>query len=68
MNIMSKLITDVNAVEIEQISLLEYAHIQFRKLCASRGLDFDAMTEMERINFVDDLIHEDRGAAGSHLS
>ena len=31
-----------------------------RQLCTDRGLDWDAMTEAERENFVDDLIHEDR--------
>ncbi len=37
-----------------------YAETRFRQLCASRGLDWDTMTETERENFVDDLIHEDR--------
>jgi predicted Fe-S protein YdhL (DUF1289 family) len=36
------------------------AESQFRQLCASRGLNWDTMTEAERENFVDDLIHEDR--------
>ncbi len=36
------------------------AEAQFRDLCASRGLDWDMMTDEERISFVDDLIHEDR--------
>ena len=31
-----------------------------RQLCADRGLDWDRMTEAERKNFVEDLIHEDR--------
>ncbi len=39
---------------------MDYAETQFRKLCASRGLDWDTMSEAERENFVDDLIHEDR--------
>ena len=39
---------------------IDYAEAKFRKLCASRGLDWDAMTELDRENFVDDLIHEDR--------
>lgn len=37
-----------------------YAETQLRQLCTDRGLDWDAMTEAERENFVDDLIHEDR--------
>lgn len=32
----------------------------FRRLCAERGLDWDAMTDDERLSFVDDLVHEDR--------
>ena len=36
------------------------AEAQFRRLCAERGLNWDTMTESERENFVDDVIHEDR--------
>ncbi len=39
---------------------MDYAEARFRELCASRGLDWDAMTETDRERFVDDLIHEDR--------
>ena len=39
---------------------MDYAEARFRELCASRGLDWDGMTETDRENFVDDLIHEDR--------
>jgi hypothetical protein len=31
-----------------------------RALCAARGRDWDALSEAERENFVDDLMHEDR--------
>lgn len=34
-----------------------------RRLCAERGLNWDAMTEEERESFVDDLIHEYRTCA-----
>lgn len=37
-----------------------YAGLQLRRLCTERGLNWDAMTEAERENFVDDLVHEDR--------
>lgn len=47
--------------ETSRAKRMEYAEAQFRKLCASRGLDWDTMTEAERENLVDDLIHEDRG-------
>ena len=39
---------------------IDYAQGQLRQLCTDRGLDWDAMSEAERENFVDDLIHEDR--------
>ena len=44
----------------ERAARMDYAEAQFRKLCTSRGLDWDAMTEIDREQFVDDLIHEDR--------
>ena len=46
--------------ETEQKALMDYAEAQLRKLSASRGLDWDMMNDEERIDFVDDLIHEDR--------
>ena len=46
--------------ETNQAARMDYAEVQFRQLCASRGLNWDTMTEEERENFVDDLIHEDR--------
>ena len=39
---------------------IDHAETRFRQLCTARGLDWDRMTETERENFVDDLIHEDR--------
>ena len=39
---------------------IDHAEAQLRQLCTDRGLDWDVMTEAERENFVDDLIHEDR--------
>ena len=47
----------------ERAARMDYAEAKFRKLCTSRGLDWDAMTETEREHFVDDLIHEDRECA-----
>lgn len=44
----------------ERAARMDYAEAQFRELCASRGLNWDAMTETDREQFVDDLIHEDR--------
>jgi hypothetical protein len=39
---------------------IDYAEGQLRKLCAKRGLDWDTMSEDEREDLIDDLIHEDR--------
>ena len=44
----------------ERAARMDSAEARFRELCASRGLDWDAMTETDREQFVDDLIHEDR--------
>ena len=46
--------------DANRAALMTYGEEQARQLCASRGLDWDAMTEVEREDFVDDLIHEDR--------
>lgn len=39
---------------------IAYAEEQLRRLCAGRGLNWDAMSEEEREAFIDDLVHEDR--------
>ena len=43
-----------------QEARIDHAEAQLRQLCADRGLDWDAMSEAERENFIDDLIHEAR--------
>lgn len=53
MNLTAELTTDGETRMAE-------AEAQFRKLCADLGLNWDFMTETERVNFVDDLVHEDR--------
>ncbi len=39
---------------------MKYAESQVQQLCASRGLNWDTMTEEEREDFIDHLVHEDR--------
>jgi hypothetical protein len=39
---------------------MKYAEGELRRACAERGLDWDKMSEREREEFVDDLMHEDR--------
>lgn len=42
-----------------QLSRMTFAEAQLRQLCAERGLDWEVMSEDEREQFVDDLLHED---------
>lgn len=46
--------------KVQREERLNYAEAQLRRLCAERGLDWDAMSEDERLAFIDDLVHEDR--------
>jgi len=42
---------------------MELAEAQLRQTCARRGLEWDRLTEEERLQFVDNLVHEDRSCA-----
>ena len=42
---------------------MELAEAQLRRACERRGLAWDRLTEEERLQFVDNLIHEDRSCA-----
>jgi hypothetical protein len=37
---------------------MNYAEKQLKSLCQQKGLNWDEMSEEERISFVDDLVHE----------
>jgi len=39
---------------------MNYAEIQLRELCNKCGKNWDVMSENEREEFIDDIIHEDR--------
>ncbi len=41
--------------------LMQKAQKHIRALAASRGLDRDTMNDEKRLQFIDDLIHEERG-------
>ena len=56
-SVLTTLAEQAHAEHNEQI---KYGEAKARKICAARGLDWDAMTEEERIDFIDDLVHEDR--------
>ena len=47
---------------------LELAENRLRQLVFLRGLKWDEMTDEQRIDFVDDLIHEDRSCGASGTS
>jgi hypothetical protein len=49
----------------EWASSAEYGAERARQTAAARGRDWDAMTEEEREDFVDELVHEDRPCSGS---
>ena len=55
--VLTKLAEQAHTEHTEQI---KYGEAKVRKVSAARGLDWDAMTEEERIDFIDDLVHEDR--------
>ena len=39
---------------------MKYAESKIRKVCTDRGVDWDSMTEDERLYFINDIVHEDR--------
>ena len=54
------LIALAEKASVGQEERMKYAESQVRQLCASRGLNWETMTETEREDFIDDLVHEDR--------
>ena len=57
LTVLKALAKEARAGRAEQ---MKYAESKVRELCAERGLDWDAMTEDERLYFIDDIVHEDR--------
>ena len=55
--VLTTLAEQAHAEHAEQI---KYGEAKIQKISAARGLDWDAMTEEERIDFINDLVHEDR--------
>ncbi len=39
---------------------MQYAEGQLRRVSAERGLEWDKMSENQREDFIDDLLHDDR--------
>ena len=44
----------------EREERMKYAESKVRKVCAARGLDWDAMSEEKRLDFINDIVHEHR--------
>ena len=44
----------------EREERMKYAESKVRKVCATRGLNWDSMDEEERLDFINDIVHEDR--------
>ena len=42
---------------------MHYAEEQLRRASSERGLDWDRMSDDQRQDFIDDLLHEDRPCA-----
>lgn len=40
---------------------MKYLESKVRQVCAERGQDWDAMDDDARLQFIDDVIHEDSG-------
>ena len=55
--VLTTLAEQAHAEHAEQI---KYGEAKMRKICTARGLDWDAMTEEEQIDFINDIVHEDR--------
>ena len=45
--------------EKQREALLEYGDQRIRNICAQRGIDWTSLTDVEREQFIDMLLHED---------
>lgn len=59
-NVLLALASDAQARRDERMQMAED---RMRTLCTRRGLNWDALSEIEREALVDDLMHEDRPCA-----
>lgn len=53
--LLKALIPDLDQLE----ELVDYGSERMRTLCAARGLDWDALSEDQRQNLVDQILHEE---------
>ena len=43
-----------------EVERMKDAESKMRQVCTERGVDWDSMTEDERLYFINDIVHEDR--------
>ena len=43
-----------------RVERMKYVESKIREICAARGLNWDAIDEEERLDFINDIVHEDR--------
>ncbi len=46
----------LDTARLEQ--LVDYGERKIREVCAARGLDWEALTEMQREQLIDEILHE----------
>jgi hypothetical protein len=56
----SLLLSLANSSPAARTARMQAVEERFRAACKERGLDWNVMTEEEREEFVDQLVHEDR--------
>lgn len=55
-----KIVSEVSAMSWQRREELRQEGVAaMRRMCAERGLDFDTMSDDERLDFVNELVHED---------
>ncbi|MEY3066749.1 MAG: hypothetical protein RLZZ532_3541 [Cyanobacteriota bacterium] len=47
-------------LDYERQERLDYGESQLRRLCNERGINWNTLSDEEREDFINDLIHEDR--------
>lgn len=50
----------VKETETKRQERLDYGESQLRRLCNERGINWNTLSDEEREDFINDLIHEDR--------
>ncbi len=47
---------------------MKYLESKVREVCTERGLDWDTLTDEERQDFINDVVHEDRELPTKHYA